>query len=65
MRRRRRGRKRRENNKIVEKGIITLRREIMKLRESIKVVVDGNKKHLGRKIIKNCGGGNKNIEEGK
>ena len=35
----------RENNKIVEKGIITLRREIMKLRESIKVVVAENKKH--------------------
>ena len=36
----------------------------MKLRENIKIVVEGNKKHSGRKI-KNCGGGNKNIEEGK
>ena len=31
----------------------------MKLRENIKIVMKGNKKHSGRKIIKNCGGGNK------
>ena len=37
----------------------------MKLSENIKIVVEGNKKHCGRKIIKNCGGGYKNIEEGK
>ena len=42
----RRRRTRRGNNKIVEEGIITLRREIIKLRENIKVVVEGKTKKI-------------------
>ena len=33
--------RRRENNKIAEEGIITLRGEIVKLRENIKIVEEG------------------------
>ena len=42
----RRRRTRRGNNKIVEEGIITLRREIIKLRENIKIVVEGKTKKI-------------------
>ena len=47
---RKRRRRWRENNKIVEEGIITLRRE------NIKIVVEGIKKIEGKYY--NCGGGN-------
>ena len=43
----RRWRRRRENNKIVEEGIITLRKENSKMRENIKIVVEGIKKIEG------------------
>ena len=39
-----RRRRRRGNNKIVEERIITLRREIIKLRENIKIVEEGIQK---------------------
>ena len=43
---RRRRRTRRGDKKIVEEGIITLRREIIKLRENIKIVVEGKTKKI-------------------
>ena len=55
---RRRRKRRRETNKIVEEGIITLRREIIKLRKNIKIVVVGIKNrgkilHLWRREFTN------------